>query len=56
MSNFEKFISERENFVFSSLNYLEPVEIFENRSNMMKFRSFGGSTMSRVGNRLRLGD
>jgi len=34
---------ERENFVFDSLIYLEPVEIFKNRSNLMKFRSFGDS-------------
>jgi len=37
---------ERENFVFDSLIYLEPVERFKNRSNVMKFRSFGDSTSS----------
>jgi len=34
---------ERENLVCDSLIYLEPVEIFKNRSNVMKFRSFGDS-------------
>jgi len=36
---------ERENIVFDSLIYLEPVERFKNRSNVMKFRSFGDSTL-----------
>ena len=53
MSSFERFISERENFVFNSLIYLEPVERFENRSNMMKFRSFDDSWSSRVENKLK---
>jgi len=34
----------KENYVFDSLIYLEPVKRFENRSNVMKFRSFGDST------------
>jgi len=38
----------RENLVFDSLIYLEPVERFKNRSNVMTFRSFGDSTSSRV--------
>jgi len=37
----------RENPVFDSLIYLEPMERFKNRSNVMKFRSFGDSTSSR---------
>jgi len=37
----------RENFVFDSLIYFEHVERYENRSNVMKFRSFGDSTSSR---------
>jgi len=44
LTSFERFICERENFVFDSLIYLEPVERFKNRSNVMKFRSFGDST------------
>jgi len=34
MTSFERFICERENFVFDSLIYLEPVERFKNRSNV----------------------
>jgi len=48
LTSFERFICERENFVFDSLIYLEPVERFKNRTNGMKFRSFGDSTSSRV--------
>jgi len=44
---------ERENLVFDSLIYLEPVEIFKNRSNVMKFRSLGDSTSSRVKDKLK---
>jgi len=40
LTSFERFICERENLVFDSLIYLEPVERFKNRSNVMKFRSF----------------
>jgi len=36
-----------------SLIYLEPVERFKNRSNAMKFRSFGDSTSSRVKDKLK---
>jgi len=50
---FERFMCERENFVFDSLIYLEPVERFNNRSNVMKFRSFGDSTSSRVKDKLK---
>jgi len=44
----EIYMWERENLVFDSLIYLEPVERFKNRSNVMKFRSFGDSTSGRV--------
>jgi len=45
----------RENFVglFDSLIYLEPVETFRNRSNVMKFRSFGDNTSSRIKDKLK---
>jgi len=46
-------VRERENFVFDSLIYLEPVERFKNRSNVMKFRSFGDSTIGRVKDKLK---
>jgi len=36
-----------------SLIYLEPVERFKNRSNVMKFRSFGDGTISRVKDKLK---
>jgi len=42
----------RENLVLDSVLYLEPVERFKNRSNEMKFRSFGDS-MSRVQDKLK---
>jgi len=53
LTSFERFICERENRVFDSLTYLEPVERFKNRSNVMKFRSFGDSTSSRVQDKLK---
>jgi len=43
----------RENFVFDSLMYLEPVERFKKKSNVMKFRSFGYSTSSLVKDKLK---
>jgi len=48
VDQFERFIFERENLVFDSLIYLEPVERFKNMNNVMKFRSLGDSTSSRV--------
>jgi len=54
LSSFEKFICERENFVFDSFIYLKPVERFKNRSKVMKFRSFGDSTSSRVKEKLKI--
>jgi len=53
MTSFERFICERENLVFSSLIYLEPVERFKNRSNVIIFRSFRDSTNSTVKNKLK---
>jgi len=52
-TSFERCVCERENFVFDSLIYLEPVERFKNRSNVMKCRSFGDCTSSRVENKLK---
>jgi len=48
LASFERFIceKEREDFVYDSIIYIEPVERFKNRSNVMKFRSFGDSTSS----------
>ena len=42
------YVRERENFVQNSLIYFEPVKRFENRSDMMKYRSFGDSTCSGI--------
>jgi len=53
LASFDRFICERENFVFDSLIYLDPVERFKNRSNVMKFRNFGDSTSSRVKDKLK---
>jgi len=53
LNSFERFICDRENFVFDYLSfYLEPMERFKNRSNVMKFKSFGDSTSSRVKDKL----
>jgi len=43
----------RENLVFDSLIYLELVERLKNRSNVMKFRSFGDKTSSKFKNKLK---
>jgi len=48
----EIYMSERE-LEFDSLIYLEPVEKFKNKSNVMTFRSFGDSTSSRVKDKLK---
>jgi len=40
-------------FTFDSHIYLEQVKKFENRSNVMKLRSFGDSTSSRVEDKLK---
>jgi len=54
LTGFERFICERENLVFDSLIYLEPVERFKKRSSVVKFRSFGDSTSSRVKDKLKM--
>jgi len=54
LTSFERFICERENLVFDSLIYLEPVGRFQNKSNVMKVRSFGDSTSSRVKDKLKM--
>jgi len=48
LTSFDRFMCERD-LVFDSLIYLEPAsgEVLE-RSNVMKFKSFGDSTSSRV--------
>jgi len=43
----------RENPVFDFLSYLEPMERFKNRSNVIKVRRFGDSTSSRVKDKLK---
>jgi len=43
----------RENLVFDSLIYFEPMERLKIRSNVMKFRSFGDSTSSRIKDKLK---
>jgi len=53
LTSFERFICERENLVFDSLIYLESVERFKNKSNVMKFRSFGDRTSSGVKDKLK---
>jgi len=50
VDQFERFICEKENLVFDYLIYLEPVERFKH---VMKFRSFGDSTSSRVTDKLK---
>jgi len=53
LTSFERFICVTENLVFDSFIYLEPVERFKNRSDVMKFRSVGYSTSSRVKDKLK---
>jgi len=53
LKSFERYICETKNLVFDSVIYLEPVERFKNRSNVMKFRGFGDSTSSRVKDKLK---
>jgi hypothetical protein len=54
MTSFERFVSERENFVLNFLIYCKPkpVKRFENRSDMMKFWSMSDGTGSRIENML----
>lgn len=53
VTSFERFVSERENLVLNSLVYCKPVKRFENRSDMMKFRSSSDGTGSRIENKLK---
>ena len=41
MTSLERFVCVRENFVLNPLIYFEQVKRFENRSDIMKFRSIG---------------
>jgi len=43
----------KENLVLDSLIYLKPEESFKNRSNVVKFMSFGDSTSCRVEDKLK---
>ena len=52
-TSLERLVRERENFVLNALIYFEPVKRFENRRDMMKLRSFGGGTCSRVEDKLK---
>jgi len=54
LTSFDKCICDRENLVFDSLIYFEPVDRFKNKSNVRKFMSFGDSTSSRVEDKLKL--
>jgi len=54
LTTFERFRCERENLVIDSLIYLERVEIFKNRSNVMKFWNFDDSMSSRVKDELKM--
>ena len=42
MSSIEKFKGKRDNFIFNTFIYFEPVKRFKNRSGMTKFRSSVG--------------
>ena len=44
----EKFKSKRENFIFNTFIYFEPVKRFKNKSGMTKFRSSDDSTSKGV--------
>jgi len=49
--SFERFICDK--LCYLILSFYEPVERFQNRSNVMKFMSFGDSTSSRVKDKLK---
>jgi len=55
LTSFERFICVIENLVLDSLIYLEPVDRYKKRNNVMKFRSFGDRPMtkSRVKDKLK---
>ena len=44
MSSIKKLKGKRENFIFNTFIYFEPVKRFKNRSGMTKFRSSDDST------------
>jgi len=48
LSGVEKRKGKRENFIFNTFIYFEPVKRFKNRSGMTKFRSSGDSTSKGV--------
>jgi len=48
LSSIEKFKGKRENFIFDTFIYFEPVKRFKNRSGMTKFRSSDDSTSKGV--------
>jgi len=48
LSGIEKFKGERENFIFNTFIYFEPVKRFKNRSGVTKFRSSDDSTSKGV--------
>jgi len=48
VNQFERFTQERENLISNCLIYLEPVDRFWNKSNVMTFRNFSDSTSSRL--------
>jgi len=48
LSSIEKFKGKRENFIFNTFIYFEPVKKFKNKSGMTKFRSSDDSTSKGV--------
>jgi len=48
LSGIEKFKGKRENFIFNTFIYFEPVKRFKNKSGMTKFRSSDDSTSKGV--------
>ena len=48
MNSIEKFKGKRDNFIFNTFIYFEPVKRFKNRSDMTKFRSSDESTSKGV--------
>jgi len=48
LSSIEKFKGKRENFIFNTFIYFEPVKRFKNSSGMTKFRSSDDSTSKEV--------
>ena len=48
LSSYKNFVSKREKFIFDAFVDLQPVERFENGSDMTGFRSLNNSTSKRV--------